>query len=90
MNVEEEREKEINDIWYALDYQDRRINKLTEENQEYKERLKYSERRLNIEIKDINKQIIGIKTNMESIIDIVKVSKIFNTEGISVLINVDG
>jgi len=75
VNAEEEREKEIKDIWYALDYQDRRINKLTEENQEYKDRLKYTEKRLNVEIKDIHKQISGIKTNMESIIDIVKVIK---------------
>ena len=63
----------MKDIWYALDYQDRRINKLIEENQEYKDRLKYTEKRLNVEIKDIKKQISGIKGNLESIVDIVKV-----------------
>ena len=36
--------KELNDIWYALEYQDRRINKLVEENNQYKERIKYVEK----------------------------------------------
>uniref|UniRef100_A0A7S3KQ65 Uncharacterized protein n=1 Tax=Euplotes crassus TaxID=5936 RepID=A0A7S3KQ65_EUPCR len=67
------KERDLKDIWYALDYQDRRINKLIDENQEYKDRLKYTEKRLDVEIKDIKKQISGLQNNMESIIDIVKV-----------------
>ena len=65
----------MKDIWYALDYQDRRINKLIEENQEYKDRLKYTEKRVDVEIKDIKNQISGLQSSMESVIDIVKVSK---------------
>jgi hypothetical protein len=64
----------MKDIWYALDYQDRRINKLIDENQDYKDRLKFTEKRLEVEVKDVKKQIQGIKTNLESIVDIVKVS----------------
>jgi len=43
----------MNDIWYALDYQDRRINKLIDENKDYKERLKFAEKRLEVEVKDM-------------------------------------
>jgi hypothetical protein len=71
---EDENEQEMKDIWYALDYQDRRINKLIDENQDYKDRLKFTEKRLEVEVKDVKKQIQGIKTNLESIVDIVKVS----------------
>ncbi|CAI2367125.1 unnamed protein product [Moneuplotes crassus] len=67
------KDQDLKDIWYALDYQDRRINKLLEENQDYKDRLKYTEKRLDVEIKDIKKQISGLQQNMESIVDIVKV-----------------
>ena len=71
--IESKQSKEINDIWYALDYQDRRINKLVEENREYKEKLKYYEKKLDIEVRDIHDQIKGLKSNVESIVDIVKV-----------------
>ncbi len=73
----------MKDIWYALDYQDRRINKLIEENQEYKDRLKYTEKRVDVEIKDIKNQISGLQSSMESVIDIVKVSKFWLTLGLS-------
>lgn len=71
---EDDQEQELKDIWYALDYQDRRINKLIEENQDYKDRLKFTEKRLEVEVKDVKKQIQGIKSNLESIVDIVKVN----------------
>lgn len=71
--LEANNKKELNDIWYALDYQDRRINKLVEENKEYKDKISYLENHLDGEVKDIKKQIKGIKSNLESIVDIVKV-----------------
>lgn len=73
LSLDSAKETELKDIWYALDYQDRRINKLVEENNEYKERVKFAENKLDGEVKDLKKQIQGIKYNLESIVDIVKV-----------------
>jgi len=63
----------MKDIWYAIDYQDRRINKLVEENQDYKTRLTNTEYKLNVEVKEVRKDIQGLKTHLESIVDIVNV-----------------
>lgn len=51
----------MNDIWYALDYQDRRISKLVEENKHYKQQLKHAEKKLDAELADVHKQIEDIK-----------------------------
>jgi regulator of replication initiation timing len=69
----ETRDKEMKDIWYAIDYQDRRINKLVEENQDYKTRLTNTEYKLNVEVREVRKDIQGLKTHLESIVDIVNV-----------------
>jgi hypothetical protein len=71
--LEENHDKEMNDIWYAIDYQDRRINNLIDENKDYKERLELTERKLNVEVKDLKREINEIKGNLESVVDIVKV-----------------
>jgi len=61
---DEGRNKEMNDIWYAIDYQDRRINKLVQDNTDYN---------LNYEVKEMQREIQGLKTHLESIVDIVNV-----------------
>lgn len=46
---------------------------MVEENTLYREKLEYVEGKLETEVRDIKKQIQGIKHNLESIVDIVKV-----------------
>lgn len=74
MKPDSDLRQEVFDVWYAIEYQDRHITKLKEENADYRARLKIVEKRLESEVKDIKTEIQGIKTNLESIVDVVKVS----------------
>lgn len=64
--------EDISELWKAIHYQDKTINKLISENSILNNKLKEAESKLNGKIKDVNRNVSGISSNFEHLLPIIK------------------
>ena len=64
--------KDINDLWVAIEYQDRTIHKLISENAKLSNQVKDLEAKLNSKVKDVQKNISDINSNFENLLPIIE------------------